>query len=102
MSLPFVLGSETSKEAANAARPDAATQRDRVLAAIRAAGSAGLTDEQIANQLAMNPSTGRPRRIELVQGGQVRDSGRTRETRSGRQAVVWTAVPRPGSQMRLL
>lgn len=102
MTLPYQRHSTTSADAADLARAGAATQRDRVLAAIRAAGSAGLTDEQIADRLELNPSTGRPRRIELVERGQVRDSGRTRATRSGRQAVVWTATPPPGTQMRLL
>lgn len=39
----------------------------------------------------MNPSTQRPRRIELQAMGLVSDTGRTRETRAGRNAVVWGA-----------
>jgi hypothetical protein len=42
-------------------------------------------------RLVMDPSSQRPRRVELVTGGQVVDSGRKRKTVSGRQAVVWTA-----------
>jgi hypothetical protein len=37
----------------------------------------------------MNPSTQRPRRVELVEGGWVEDSGERRPTRSGMDAVVW-------------
>lgn len=62
--------------------------RGRVLAAI-SASTDGLTDEQIQQQLGMNPSTERPRRIELVDMGEIHDTGRTRETLSGRSAVVW-------------
>lgn len=46
------------------------------------------TDEEIANELAMNPSTVRPRRIELVRRGLVVEDG-TRRTASGRMATVW-------------
>jgi hypothetical protein len=37
----------------------------------------------------LNPNTQRPRRIELVVAGKVRDSG---ETASGRKATIWEAV----------
>lgn len=53
----------------------------------------GLTDEQLQDGLGMNPSTQRPRRIELVAMGFVRDSGEVRKTRSGSKAVVWVPVP---------
>ena len=33
-----------------------------------------------------------PRRVELVESGQVKDSGRTRKTAAGRNAAVWVAV----------
>jgi hypothetical protein len=49
----------------------------------------GLTDEEIANRLGMNPSTERPRRIELARRGLVVKAG-TRKTASGRNADVWT------------
>jgi hypothetical protein len=41
--------------------------------------------------LGMNPSTQRPRRIELCQRNLIVDSGTTRLTTSGRKAVVWKA-----------
>lgn len=66
--------------------------RLRVLAFIRASGETGCTDEQCIDGTGMSPSTVRPRRVELVQQGYVRDSGRTRETRSRRAAVVWVAT----------
>lgn len=82
---------ETSREAARSIRPLAAGYRADVLAAIRAAGADGLTDDECQRALAMNPSTQRPRRLELEAAGLVTDSGRTRLTASGRKAVVWVA-----------
>jgi predicted ArsR family transcriptional regulator len=48
----------------------------------------GRTDEEMARRLAMNPSTQRPRRIELARRGLVVTCG-TRRTASGRNADVW-------------
>lgn len=48
----------------------------------------GATDEEIANELEMNPSTVRPRRIELARRGMIVEGG-SRRTTSGRMAVVW-------------
>ncbi len=91
---PCQSHSATSREAARMAEPAAGTQRARVLGMLRGRGTSGATDEQIQLFLNMNPSTQRPRRIELVAAGLVADSGRTRLTRSGRSAVVWVYVPR--------
>ena len=85
--------SPTSAEAAEKAEPKAGTWRACVLRAIRAHGKIGVTDDDLQFVLNLNPSTLRPRRIELVNAGLVEDSGETRKTRSGRQAVVWRAVP---------
>ena len=71
------------------------TARRRVWDLIRGAmhwPDPGATDEDIARYIHMNPSTVRPRRLELVEAGLVRDSGRTRKTRSDREAIVWVAV----------
>ncbi len=55
----------------------------------------GATDEQMQVNLALNPNTQRPRRVELVAMGRVVDSGEIRLTRSGTKAVVWKAtIPR--------
>ena len=83
--------SPTSKAAGKRARSSAATWRTRVLTVIRLEGERGATDEEIQDALDMNPSTERPRRVELVKLGLVEDSGETRKTRSNRSAVVWTA-----------
>ena len=50
----------------------------------------GATDEEIANELEMNPSTVRPRRIELARRGMIVEGG-SRRTTSGRMATVWRA-----------
>lgn len=84
---PWVHGSRTSLEAAILALPAAATQRDRVLACIRALGP--ITDEGIQDALGMNPSTERPRRVELARDGLIVEAEALGVTRSGRQAVQW-------------
>lgn len=77
----------------NPALPDptryGGTASDQVLAFVKDTGSWGATDEEMQVQLAMNPSTQRPRRIEWVQAGQVKASGRTRKTAAGVVAIVW-------------
>ena len=68
-------------------------QRRAVYKAILEA-TAGLTDEEVQIILDLDPSSERPRRVELVRDGLVVDSGRTRLTVSGRKATVWVAVKR--------
>lgn len=85
---PSVRGSVTSAAAADSL--DGATlnalQR-RVLEFLRARPE-GATDEEMQRGLGMNPSTQRPRRIELARRGLVVEAG-TRRTASGRNASVW-------------
>lgn len=88
---PSVRASATSAKAADSIRGAATALRQRVLDLLRGMGAVGFTDEEMQVVLAMNPSTQRPRRGELVALGLVVDSGRTRPTRSGRQATVWVA-----------
>jgi hypothetical protein len=85
---PFQAHSETSEAAADAIKPKAPGGRQRVLQALRDSAY-GLTDEELQDMLHMNPSTQRPRRVELVRMGLVRNSGRTRKTRAGLSATVW-------------
>lgn len=89
--LPYQPHSETSKAAAETMRPDAATDRMEVLNLLLRA-LVGMTDEEIQLSLKLNPSTERPRRIELVRAGKVRDSGKKRATKSGRLATIWEAL----------
>ncbi len=93
---PYQRHSVTSRAAAAEILPKAGTLRRLVYDYIFTAGEYGRTDEEAQVYLRLNPSTQRPRRIELVNAGLVRDSGRTRPTRSGRQATVWVATTYPG------
>lgn len=49
----------------------------------------GATDEEMQTQLGMAANTQRPRRCELAAMGKIVDSGKTRLTKSRRQAVIW-------------
>lgn len=77
----------TSEEAAERIAPRTNTLRARVYEFIKARGRA--TDEDIVKGLGLNPSTARPRRVELVEAGLVRDSGQVALTESRRRAVLW-------------
>lgn len=88
---PYQAHSTTSFKAAALIEPTAASLRGQVLAFMRQAGTQGATDEEIQVAMEMNPSTQRPRRIELLGMGLIANSGETRLTRSGRRAVVWIA-----------
>ena len=83
---PSVNGSATSAAAADSLTPKTlnAMQR-RVYEFLCRTPS---TDEEIADVLAMNPSTVRPRRIELAKRGLIVEAG-TRRTASGRMATIW-------------
>jgi hypothetical protein len=84
---PSVRGSATSAAAADSLGGATLNRLHRlVLEYLREHGPA--TDEEIAAGLSMNPSTARPRRIELVRRGMVVEAG-VRKTASKRNASVW-------------
>lgn len=87
-SVPYQRHSITSQEAATEIVGSVASLRRKVYELIEKSGP--LTDEEIQTMLSMNPSTQRPRRIELVERGVVCDSGEKKKTKSGRWAVAWT------------
>jgi hypothetical protein len=82
----------TSRSAAKQIEPVAGTLRRRVLDHIRQQGEAGATDQEAAAALDMPENTVRPRRLELIAAGLVRDSGRTRPTAASRKAIVYVAT----------
>jgi transcription initiation factor IIE alpha subunit len=86
---PAVRGSVTSAAAADSLTPATlnAMQR-RVYEFLCRTPS---TDEEITNELDMNASTVRPRRIELARRGLIVEAG-TRRTASGRMATIWKAT----------
>ena len=83
--------SPTSIDAALAIELGASHLRSKVLRLLRRS-LYGLTDEEMQLALDMNPSTQRPRRLELREKVLVRDSGLVRPTLSGRYAVVWRST----------
>jgi len=86
---PAQAHSETSQAAARAIDPYAVGLRAQVYFAIARAGADGLTDLEVEAKTGLAGSTVRPRRVELVRLGLVHDSGRTRKTKSGREATIW-------------
>ena len=89
--IPYQRHSQTSGEAADAITHKLGELERLVLRKISFAAD-GLTDEEGMNEAGLSGSTYRPRRVRLVELGRVRDSGRTRKTASGRNAVVWEAT----------
>jgi hypothetical protein len=85
---PSVNGSITSAKAADLLGPATLNAMQRRVLELLAATPDGLTDEEQQTRLGMNPSTQRPRRIELARRGLVVEAG-TRKTASGRMATVW-------------
>lgn len=81
---------DTSRAAAARIYPKTGTKRWVVLQAI-AQSSGGLTDEEMQQRIPMSPNTQRPRRVELVEQGFIRDSGKRRPTSTGDDAIVWEA-----------
>jgi hypothetical protein len=85
---PSVNGSVTSAQAADSLGPTTLNAMQRRVLELLAVWPQGLTDEEMQHKLGMNPSTQRPRRIELARRGLVVTCG-TRRTASGRNASVW-------------
>jgi hypothetical protein len=86
--------SRTSKAAAEKIRPGLGKLQKAVHDCLKDDFPLGLTDEEMQIRLDIGPNTQRPRRRELQLKGIIVDSGNTRSTRSGRQAVVWIYEPR--------
>ena len=86
---PFQRHSETSRRAAIGIHSTKETLRQMVMVALEARGETGATDDELQEELHLDGSTQRPRRIDLMNHGMVRDSGRKRPTRKGRLATVW-------------
>lgn len=86
----------TSRQAAVKVFPRTGTQRRRILNYLEAgwdgATTTGATDEELQRALRMSGNSVRPRRGELVAGGWVKDSGRTRATEAGDDAIVWVVT----------
>ena len=79
----------TSISAAKNALPRSGSKRQKIYNAIKLFG--GLTDEELERTLEMPGNTVRPSRVTLVRDALVMDSGRTRKTVSGNDAIIWVA-----------
>lgn len=88
---PAQRDSVTSQQAAAQIEPSAGTLRAHVLAYVRTCGEIGATDEEMQIALEMNPSTQRPRRVELEKLNLIRRIAFTRPTKSGRSATIFVA-----------
>ena len=97
--IPYQGHSTTSERAAQEIAGRAGSWRYMVLVCIQIHGPC--SDDFIQRELAMNASTQRPRRIELVKLGLVRDSGLQGKTRSGRACTLWCAANPSEDQGRL-
>ena len=85
---PAQQHSVTSRSAADSLAPATLNALQKRVLDFIAWRPSGATDEEIANELEMNPSTVRPRRIELARRGMIVEGG-SRRTTSGRMATVW-------------
>lgn len=85
--VPYVRGSSTSRAAADAIAVHVTPLQKVVMDYLREHGPS--TDEEMQAGIPMGPNTQRPRRVELVRNGLIRDSGTTRDGASGKMAVVW-------------
>lgn len=81
---------DTSEAAALSVQDRAEIMRWRVLRTIRC--MSGATCDEVEERLGMRHQTCSARVCELRRMGMIRDSGRIRKTRSGRNAVVWEVV----------
>lgn len=77
----------TSVSAAVKAYPRSGSKRQKIYNAIKLFG--GMTDEELERTLEMSGNTVRPSRVSLVRDALVMDSGRTRKTVAGNDAIVW-------------
>jgi predicted ArsR family transcriptional regulator len=86
---PFVRGSQTSREAAEFITPKFPSLQVRVLEYIKMHGPC--TDRAIIDGLELEPNSVRPRRIELMHLGVIRQESTVRQT-NGRNAATWVIV----------
>ena len=81
---------DTQIEAAEEVLPSTSRQRAKVANYIESQGDDGATDTEIQKALDLRPNSERPRRRELVQDGDVCDSGVRRPALdTGRNSIVW-------------
>jgi len=97
VALPYARDSDTSEEASRRALPRAGGDARWILRLIRNAVyfgyEGGLTCDEVEALTGLPHQTASARIRGLRSGGWIRDGGKRRNTRRGRAAVVWEAVP---------
>lgn len=89
---PHQRHSATSRASAMAAAPKFPERMLSLLAMIAMRRNAGVTDEEGQDNMSIDGNSYRPMRVTLYKHGYIEDSGVTRKTKSGRNAVVWTVT----------
>lgn len=86
---PGHRGVETSIEAASGIAHKLGRLQRMALEAIREAGFAGLTADELAEQLGLDRWSVQPRTSELKRLGKICDSGLRRRNSTGKRAICW-------------
>jgi hypothetical protein len=84
---------ETSQKAARRALGRSGSQRNAIYEEVKSRGSDGMTCDEICTVLQMLVQSATPAINTLANDGWLEDSGLRRNTRSGREAIVWVAIP---------
>lgn len=82
-----------AKDYAQGLRATRSKMRSLVFAFLVGRGAVGATDQEMQHGLGLHANSQAPRRVELVQAGVVKNSGRRRSTTSGHSAIVWVVRP---------
>ncbi len=82
---------KTSHDAVKKARMTSGSHRKKIFDLIKRHREMGLCDHEIIDLTGLSPNTARPTRISLMKDGFVVNSGRTRKTPEGNDAIVWIA-----------
>lgn len=89
---PGYKARDTARKAAEEVKSGSRILRDQCLAAIRAAGTAGLTADETAEKVGKPILSVRPRLSELAKLAQIEDTGTRRRNDSGKSAIAWRAA----------
>lgn len=86
-------GVETSIAAGEALNPKLGRLQRIALAAIKEAGHAGLTFDELAEVTGLARYSAQPRTSELKRKGLICDSGKRRKSIAGLASIVWVVKP---------
>lgn len=90
--VPGHRGVDTSIDAAASVAQHLGYLQAKVYRAILAAGTAGLTTNEVADHLNIERGSIQPRTSELRAKRKIRDSGHRRPNANGKKAIVWVVV----------